>query len=68
MGIALEDIGLFMLKEIALDAAIRLHSGLQGANWAVGNQLKNGNNSILHSHQLCQVFKTKYLRRRESSL
>ena len=43
MGIALEDIGLFMLREIALDAAIRLHSDLQGAKWAVGNPLKNGN-------------------------
>jgi hypothetical protein len=50
MGIASEDIGLFMLKEIAVDAAIRLHSGLQGANWAVANQLKNGKSFFLQSN------------------
>jgi hypothetical protein len=36
------DIVPFMLKETAPDAATRLLSGLQGANWAVVNHLENG--------------------------
>lgn len=50
MGIALEDIGLLLLMETAVDAVILLHSGLQDAKLVAASQLKNGNKIFSRPH------------------
>jgi len=52
------DIVPFMLKETAPDAATRLLSGLQGANWAVVNHLENGK-TLLKTPLFFCPFKTR---------